>query len=139
VIRKVGRESLLSLVAWLTVVSLGSALAWPYLAAFFSESNEAVRDLSTTMFAQLGWIFLVFSANNAMDSLFFGTGVTSYVFYQSLLTNLIVYLVPWILYGAGVLEPTYSWVYGLYIAGMLIDFALTMFFAIRLWKSLSEE
>jgi Na+-driven multidrug efflux pump len=137
-VRKIAKESALCVFAWLLIISVVAGSMWPRIAEFFGKSNQDVQNLSTTMFYHVGWIFIVFACNNAMDGLFFGTGQTQYVFYQSLITNMVVYFVPWILYLFDILQPTYWWVVGLYIGGMLVDFCLTSYFCFLLWKSIPE-
>lgn len=132
-IKKIAKQSFFCLTAWLIVLSVAGSLCWPLMAGYFSPHNVAVQEMSTSMFYQLGWIYIVFSFNNAIDSLFFGTGRTSYIFYQSFLTNLLVYFIPWILYLVGILTPTYWWVLGLYISGMIVDFGLTSYFCVCLY------
>ncbi|CAL8115862.1 unnamed protein product [Orchesella dallaii] len=139
VIRGVARESLKCLVGWLLVVSTLACVLWPELADFFGKSNERAQELSTKLLYEMGWIFVIFSFNNAMDALFLGVGKTQYVFYQSLITNLVVYFVPWILYLWNVIEASYWLVIGLYIGGMLVDFLLTTYFCFYVWKSIPDN
>lgn len=138
-IKKIAKKSAICLLAWIFLMTILTASIWPILASFFSKYNEKVATLSLTMLYNVGWIYIIFACNNAIDSFFLGTGKTEYVFYQSFLTNLIIYFVPWILYLVGVLTPTYWWVLGLYIAGMLVDFCLTCFFCIIVWKSIPDD
>lgn len=136
VIRRVAANAFKCLVGWLTVVSLLSFFLWPNLARFFGKSNASAQTLSTKLLNQMGWIFIVFSFNNAMDALLYGIGKTQYVFYQSLITNLVIYFTPWILYLLNVISPTYWLVVGLYIGGMLVDFCLTAFYCFRVWATI---
>lgn len=135
-IKQVAKESTICLTAWIILITIVTAATWPILASFFSKANEKVALLSVTMLYNVGWIFIIFACNNAIDSFFFGTCKTEYVFYQSFLTNMFVYFVPWVLSLVGVLTPSYWWVLGLYIAGMLVDFCLTSYFCIIVWKSI---
>lgn len=137
-ISSVFRKSFRCLIAWIFIVATATALLWPRLAAFFGKSNRDAQELSTKMIVHVGPIFIVFSFNNAMDSMFYGIGKTEYVFYQSLLTNLTVYLIPWILYLIKIIKPSYILVVSLYIGGMLVDFGLTLFFSYRVWTKMSE-
>lgn len=134
-IKQIAKESSICLVAWIVLMTVLTSTMWPMFASIFS-TNKEVAALSLTMLYNVGWIFIIFALNNAIDSFFLGTGKTEYVFYQSFLTNMIVYFIPWILYLVGVLTPTYWWVLGLYIAGMLVDFCLTCYFCIIAWKSI---
>lgn len=138
-IKKVAKESTICLVAWIVVMTIVTASIWPVLASFFSKTNQNVATLSLTMLYNVGWIFIIFAVNDAIDSFFLGTGKTEYVFYQSFLTNVIVYLLPWILYLTGILIPSYWWVLGLYIAGILVDFCLTCYFCLVVWKSMPTD
>lgn len=138
VIQRIAKESFKCLTAWLIIVCASAYALWPQLAQFFGKSNQEAQTLSTKMLHEMGWIFIVFSFNNAMDSLFVGVGKTQFVFYQSLFTNLLVYFVPWILYLSKVIYPSYWLVIGLYIAGMLVDFFLTGYFSIRVWETIPD-
>lgn len=138
-IKIIAKESCICLVAWIILMTILTASIWPILASFFSKYNENVATLSLTMLYNVGWIFIIFACNNAIDGFFLGTGKTEYVFYQSFITNMVIYFVPWILYLVGVITPTYWWVLGLYIAGMLVDFCLTCYFCIIVWKSIPVD
>ncbi|XP_037032920.1 uncharacterized protein LOC119071909 [Bradysia coprophila] len=135
-IKRIAKESTISLAAWIVLMTILTATLWPLLASFFSKANQNVAKLSLTMLYNVGWIFIIFAINNTIDSFFLGTGKTEYVFYQSFLTNMIVYFVPWILYLAGILTPSYWWVLGLFIAGMLVDFCLTCYFCVIVWRGM---
>lgn len=135
-IRNIANESFKCLTCWLVVVALLTYFLWPNLANFFGKSNADAQKLSIKMIREMGWIFIFFSFNNAMDSLFIGVGKTQYVFYQSLVTNLVIYFIPWVLYLSKTIQPTYWLVIGLYISGMLVDFSLTVYFSFRVWKTI---
>lgn len=134
-ISEIAKETSKCLIAWIILMTILTASIWPILASFFS-ANEKVAAMSLTMLYNVGWIFIVYAANNAIDSFFFGTGKTEFVFYQSFLTNVIVNFVPWILFLVGILIPTYWWVMGLYIAGISVDFCLTCYFCMIAWRSI---
>lgn len=135
-IKSVARECCKSLAAWILLVSIITAVFWPNFAAFFSSSNEEIQKLSQTMLHHVGWVFIIFACNNAIDAFFYGTGKTEYVFYQSVITNMLVYFPPWVFYLLGILVPSYWWVIGLYIAGMIVDFCLTSFFCWKVWRAM---
>ena len=136
VIRDTSKEAFSCLTAWTILLTVSGSIFWSDIAAYFSPSNPSVQDLSATMFLHAGWTFILFSYNTALDSLFYGTGDTIYVFYQSLVTNGVVYVVPWILFEAGIILPSYWLVVGLWSAGMTVDFALTLIFSIHLWTTI---
>lgn len=138
-IKQVAKESAISLVAWIILMTVLTASTWPILVSFFSTSNERVAALSIKLLYNVGWIFIVYACNNAIDSFFLGSGKTEYLFYQSFLTNLSVYFVPWILYLVGILTPTYWWVLSLFIAGISVDFCLTCYFCIIAWKQMPVD
>jgi len=136
VIRDTSKDAFLCLTAWTAIMTTFTYAFWPEIAAFFNPSNEAVQERSATMLYQVGWSFILFSYNTVLDSLFYGTGETIYVFYQSVGTNGIIYLIPWILFETGIIHASYWLVAGLYMAGMVVDFVLTLLFCIRLWTKI---
>lgn len=137
-IKEVAKESLTCLIAWSIFMVILTMTLWSILASFFSKSNQKVALLSETMFHDIGWVFIIFAYNNAVHSFFLATGRTEYIFYQSFATNFVVYLVPWVLYLVHVLTPTYWWVLGLYIVGMLSNCCLTSYFGVIVWKSITD-
>lgn len=138
-IKEVIRESGKCLLAWTIIMVVVTGIVWSTLASFFSKSNQTVAILSENMLHDMGWVFVIFAYNNAVNSFFLAVGQAEYIFYQSLTANLIVYLVPWILNLFGILTPTYWLIMGLYIAGMLISCCLTTHFGLIVWKRFSDD
>lgn len=138
-IKEVAKESVACLIAWSLLMVVFTATLWSILASFFSKSNQKVAFLSETMLHDIGWVFIIFAYNNAVHSFFLATGKTEYVFYQSFATNLIVYFMPFMLYLFHILTPTYWWVLGLYIVGMLTNCCLTSYFCVIVWKSIAND
>ncbi len=135
-IKEVLKESGFCLMAWIIIMTIVSGLTWSTLASFFSKSNQKAALISEGMLRDLGWVFVIYAYNNALNSIFLVTGKAPYIFYQSLAPNLIVYLIPWILHLFGILTPTYWLIMGLYIAGMLMSCCLTSYFGVIVWKSI---
>ncbi|KAJ6639541.1 hypothetical protein Bhyg_12287 [Pseudolycoriella hygida] len=137
-LKEVAKESGICLIAWTLLMIIFTATTWSSLASFFSKSNENVALISKRMYHNIGWVFVIFTYNDVVHSFFLATGKTEYIFYQSLLTNLIVYTVPWILNMFNMLTPTYWLILGLYIAGMLTNCCLTTYFGYSVWKSITK-
>ncbi|KAG4075165.1 hypothetical protein HA402_006182 [Bradysia odoriphaga] len=138
-IKKVIKEGGICLMAWMIVMIVVTGTVWSTLASFFSKSNQKIALISENMLHDMGWVFVIFAYNNAVNSFFLATGKAEYIFYQSLAANLIVYLLPWILNLFDILTPTYWLIMGLYIAGMLISCCLTSYFGVIVWKLFSDD
>ena len=84
-----------------------------------------------TAFSILFVPYVLFSFNTVIDSVFYGLGKTQYMAYQSVLTNGTVYLVAFLLYAAGLWQPTFESVMALFALGILVDSFLTVFFLLK--------
>jgi len=73
--------------------------------------------------------YILMSLNMLIDSLFYATGKTQYLAYQSLLTNGLVYLTAYVLYYAGFWQPTFTGVLILFGIGIFVDSLFTIGFA----------
>lgn len=90
-IKEVISESGMCLMAWMVIMIIVTGTAWSTLASFFSKSNQNIAEISKNMLRDMGWVFVIFAYNNAVNSFFLATGKAEYIFYQSLSANLIVY------------------------------------------------
>ena len=68
------------------------------------------------------FFYITFAYNNIMDSTFYGLGKTHYMLYQSLVVNIIVYGLAFILYLTGVFIPTLTSIALLFGFGIFFSF-----------------
>ncbi len=78
--------------------------------------------------------YIIFAYNNIMDSTFYGVGRTDYMLYQSLIVNIIFYGAAFILFRAGIFEPTLNGIAIMFGLGMTFDFIPTVVLYIKLLK-----
>lgn len=78
--------------------------------------------------------YVIFAYNNIMDSTFYGVGKTDYMLWQSLIVNIIWYGGAFILFKAGLFEPSLNKIALLFGIGMAIDFIPTTVLYIKLLK-----
>ena len=108
---------------------LGSIPFWP----FFLARIMNVQALSTVYFLVIAQtpVYLTFIFNNTLDSIFYGSGRTDYMLYQSLLVNIAVNGLAFLLYLNGLFTPTLISLTILFSCGMLADFIITLFMFCR--------
>lgn len=116
------------LILWVTVL--------PFAANIFNFLNT---DRELTNYANIAFFTLfipygALSLNMIIDSVFYGLGQTKYLAYQSLITNLSVYFVAYILYKIGVWAPSFISVLSLFTIGILVDSMLTIIYVKRILK-----
>ncbi|MDA1096250.1 MAG: hypothetical protein O3B84_03225 [Chloroflexi bacterium] len=75
--------------------------------------------------------YVMLAFNLVTDSVFYGTGRTRYMAYQSLITNGTIYVVAFLAYTFGLWSPTFDTVLLLFALGILVDSVLTYHFAGR--------
>jgi Na+-driven multidrug efflux pump len=95
---------------------------------FFSTDTEVLA-FAKQSFKWLLIPYILMSLNMLIDSLFYATGKTQYLAYQSLLTNGLVYLTAYVLYYAGFWQPTFTGVLILFGIGIFVDSLFTIGFA----------
>lgn len=78
--------------------------------------------------------YIIFAYNNVMDSTFYGVGKTDYMLWQSLIVNIVWYGGAFILFKAGVFEPTLNGIALLFGLGMAFDFIPTILLYLKLFK-----
>ena len=119
------------------VITAGMMLVWVAAAPLFRgfagllSDDPATIDWAVTAFGILFVPYVLFSFNAVTDSVFYGTGLTKFMAYQSILTNGTVYLVAFLLYVSGAWDVTFEGVMFLFAIGILIDSLLTMFFLVK--------
>ena len=116
--------------AGMMVIWIALAPAFPTIAGMLTD-DPAMVGWAVTAFGILFVPYVLFSFNTVVDSVFYGLGKTQYMAYQSVLTNGTVYLVAFLLYSAGVWQPTFESVMALFALGILVDSFLTVFFLLK--------
>ena len=119
------------------VITAGMMLIWiaivpifPTVASLLSDDAETVK-WAVTAFGILFVPYVLFAFNTVIDSVFYGIGQTKYMAYQAIITNGSVYLGAFLLYSAGIWQPTFEGVMTLFAVGILVDSFLTMFFLLK--------
>ena len=128
-VRTLWRSSML-ITAAMMVVWIALAPAFPTFAGMLTD-DPATVDWAITAFGILFVPYVLFSFNTVIDSVFYGLGKTQYMAYQSILTNGTVYLAAFLLYAAGLWQPTFESVMALFALGILVDSFLTVFFLLK--------
>ena len=119
------------------IITAAMMLAWVALFPFFPGIARLLTDDSATVnwavtaFGILFVPYVLFAFNTVMDSVFYGTGQTKYLAYQSVITNGTVYLAAFLLYASGIWDVTFEGVMTLFALGILIDSFLTAFFLLK--------
>jgi Na+-driven multidrug efflux pump len=99
--------------------------------AEFLNSDAATIRYAVTAFGILFVPYVLFSFNTVMDSVFYGTGQTIYLAYQSIITNGTVYVAAFALYVTGAWAPTFETVMVLFSLGIVVDTILTITFLLK--------
>lgn len=119
------------------IITAAMMLAWVALFPFFPgiarllTDDAATVNWAVTAFGILFVPYVLFAFNTVMDSVFYGTGQTKYLAYQSIITNGTVYLAAFLLYASGIWDVTFEGVMTLFALGILIDSFLTAFFLLK--------
>ena len=127
-------------IRWFTSMGITACmiLIWLALVPFFPSFANLLSDDGTTVrwaitaFSLLFVPYVLFCFNTVTDGVFYGTGQTKFLAYQSLLTNGTVYLIGFVLYALGIWEPTFQSVMLLFSLGILVDSILTIFFLLKI-------
>ena len=128
-VRALWRSSMI-ITAGIVVVWIAFAPAFPWAAAALNDDSATV-EWAVTAFGILFVPYVLLAFNTITDSVFYGIGRTKYLAYQSAITNGTVYLVGFLLYAAGLWEPTFQGVMLLFALGILADTLLTLLFLIK--------
>lgn len=106
-------------VLWLVTIPF-----WPWFLRVVMNVNN-YQTVFYIIMIQL-FFYVTFAYNNIMDSTFYGLGKTHYMLYQSLVVNIIVYGVAFVLYLSGVFVPTLTSIALLFGFGILFDMIPTV-------------
>ena len=128
-VRTLWRASMV-ITAGMMVIWIALAPAFPAFAGMLTDDPATVK-WAVTAFGILFVPYVLLSFNTVIDSVFYGLGKTQYMAYQSVLTNGTVYLAAFLLYTAGVWQPTFESVMALFALGILVDSFLTMLFLLK--------
>ena len=128
-VRTLWRASMV-ITAGMMVIWIALAPAFPAFAGMLTDDPATVK-WAVTAFGILFVPYVLLSFNTVIDSVFYGLGKTQYMAYQSVLTNGTVYLAAFLLYTAGVWQPTFESVMALFALGILVDSFLTMLFILK--------
>ncbi len=119
-----------------TGLGLGTALLLLWLAplpllgsilSIFSDDPEMIAFSRQAITFLLG-PYMLLAMNLLVDTLFIGLGRTQYLAYQSILTNLGVYGIAYLLYQGGYWAPSFSNILILFGVGILGDSVLTVLY-----------
>ena len=128
-LRRLWHASML-LTAGLMLVWIAAFPAFPAFAGVFTD-DPATRQWAVTAFGILFVPYVMFSFNTVMDGVFYGTGQTKYLAWQSVITNGTVYLAAFLLYWTGAWAPSFEEVMALFALGILADSILTVAFLLK--------
>ena len=123
-------QSAMLITAAMMAVWIALAPAFPAFAGMLTD-DPATVGWAVTAFGILFVPYVLFSFNTVTDSVFYGLGKTHYMAWQSFITNGTVYLIAFLLYTAGVWQPTFEGVMILFALGILVDSFLTLFFLLK--------
>ena len=111
-------------VAWFFV----GIFFWPKIAGFFNDDPNVVL-ISTQVVSILLFPYILLAFNLVADSVFYGSGRTEFLAYQSLIVNVFVYGAAYILYRSKIWIPDLDSVMILFSIGIVVDSILTAIFA----------
>ena len=106
-------------------------LFWGAFAAFLNPNDVLVAN-SVQALSVLLVLYILLALNLVTDSIFYGLGRTKYMAYQSIITNGTVYVLAFASYTAGIWTPTFNSILWLFSLGILVDSALTLYYALHL-------
>lgn len=128
-IRMLWRSSMI-ITAAMMLIWVAFVPMFPAFARLLTD-DAATVNWAVTAFGILFVPYVLFAFNTVMDSVFYGTGQTKYLAYQSIITNGTVYLAAFLLYVSGIWDVTFEGVMTLFALGILIDSFLTAFFLLK--------
>ena len=101
---------------------------WKDIASSLNNDPQTVAiSVQAAKWLIIPYLLLIF--NLVTDSLFYGTGKTQYLAYQSLLVNGIVYGIGFILYQINLWSPDFNSVLILFGVGIVFDSILTLYYS----------
>lgn len=96
----------------------------PFLKNVLKLSNY--KEVLNIVIISIGF-YVLFAYNNVIDSIFYGIGKTSYMLFQSIVINVIVYGTAFVLYVNGIYKPTLIKIALMFAGGTALDSILTYF------------
>ena len=113
------------------VLSGAFVLVWFATIPLWGAFIQHVMGISNAQeILSLAYLFLpfyvIFAANNVLDSYFYGMGRTDLMLYQSLIVNGTYYVCAFVLYQLGIFEPTLRSIALLFGFGIVLDFVATV-------------
>jgi len=126
--KSVGYFSLCTIFAvfWLASIPLWKPFLRHVMNVEFVDTVFYIATLQT-------FFYLTFIFNNTLDSIFYVSGRTDYMLYQSLIVNIFINGTAFILYLNGIFVPTLFSVSMLFGCGMITDFIATVVLY-RYWR-----
>lgn len=112
----------------LALLFIGFAPFWGIISNFLNKDPDIVH-FSFIAFSLLLIPYALFILNTVSDSLFYATGKTQFMAYQSIGTNAVVYGTAFLLYISELWIPTFESVLLLFAIGIFFDSILTALFA----------
>ena len=105
-------------------------LLLPFIDNIFTQFNndKEVISFARIAFGILLIPYMIMSINMIIDSIFYGLGVTKYLAYQSIITNILVYFSAYTLYKIEIWIPSFISILCLFSIGILIDSILTVIY-----------
>jgi Na+-driven multidrug efflux pump len=94
----------------------------PFLRDVLQLSNY--NDVLNIALVSVGF-YVLFAYNNVIDSIFYGIGKTKYMLFQSVIINSVFYGSLFVLYVAGIYQPTLMLIAIMFAAGIAFDSLLT--------------
>lgn len=106
----------------------------PFLRDVLQLSNYT--DVFNIALVSVGF-YVLFAYNNVIDSIFYGIGKTKYMLFQSVIINSVFYGTLFVLYVAGVYQPTLMLIAIMFAAGIAFDSLLT--YGMFIWMLRSKN
>ncbi|MFC2051279.1 MATE family efflux transporter [Chloroflexota bacterium] len=110
---------------WLVLLPL-----WGDFASLLNSNSEMV-DFSKKAMVILIVPYILLALNMVTDSIFYGVGKTQYQAYQAIITNGTVYVAAFVAYLTNLWTPTFHSILILFGIGIVVDSALTVYYAFR--------
>lgn len=120
------KEKSLGYFAITTIIVLLWFISLPFWEPFMKNVLQLSNysDVYFIVLISVGF-YVFFAYNNVIDSIFYGIGKTNYMLFQSIVINSVFYGTAFILYKAGIYEPTLVKIALMFAAGTAMDSILT--------------
>lgn len=109
-----------------TIIIMLWALSIPLWKPFLRDVMQLgnYNDVFNIAIVSVGF-YVLFAYNNVIDSIFYGIGKTKYMLFQSVIINSVFYGSLFVLYVAGIYQPTLMLIAIMFAAGIAFDSLLT--------------